>query len=128
MKKNHHFFGISLLTIAGLAFLDGAGESDLFYGLIGASLGVLVPAACILVTLRRDQAGKVSTASYLGAVIVSVIGMLAYGGYLLTGPSNPDTAGHMHVVLFPIVYAIVAAILFLPCLLRDIWKTKQPRA
>jgi hypothetical protein len=125
MSKNNHFFGLCLLVIAALAFLDGAGESNPLYGLVGASFGVIVPAACIFVAIHRERAGKVSTASNMGAIVVSVVGALAYGGYLFTGPSNPDTAGQMHVVLFPIIYVLIALCVFLPCLLIDRWKEKR---
>jgi len=72
MNQHHPIFGISLSAIAGLAFLDGTSEGGPVSGLIGASLGLIVPAACIAIVMRRDKAGKASTASKIGAIIVSL--------------------------------------------------------
>jgi hypothetical protein len=126
MNHQSQTLGVLVVAIAGLAFLDGSGESDTLYGLIGAGLGVIPPAASAYITVyRSNRNGNSTSASYWGAIIVDIIGVVVYGGYLLTGPSSPDTAGHMHIVLFPIVYAIIAFLVFIPCLLIDLSRSKK---
>jgi hypothetical protein len=43
--------------------------------------------------------------------VVLMMGILGYGYYAFNGPSDPDTAGHMHVILFPITYVIFTIVL-----------------
>ena len=41
----------------------------------------------------------------------TITGLLAYIFYFLNGQSDPDTAGHMHVLLFPFIH-LLAIIIF----------------
>lgn len=126
MKTTDRFLASMLGLIAALALFDGVQESDFFYGFIGASLAMIAPATCWGSAFRRRRANKVHAASYAGAIGVAAIGVFAYFGYAVTGVSNPDTAGHMHVVLFPIVYLILSWAVCIPLLLIDMFRNKRP--
>lgn len=44
---------------------------------------------------------------YIASGICCVIGVFAYAVYLIGGPSNnPDTAGHMHIIFFPVLHLL----------------------
>lgn len=47
----------------------------------------------------------------------------ALWNYAIRGPSDPATAGHMYVVLSPIVYLIFAIIVMVPMFLIDVFRT-----
>ena len=47
----------------------------------------------------------------------------ALWNYAIRGTSDPATAGHMHVVLSPIVYLIFAIIVMVPLFLIDVFRT-----
>jgi peptidoglycan/LPS O-acetylase OafA/YrhL len=118
----NRILAIMLVLIAVFAFLDGKQEDGLSYGVIGACLAVVAPALCWGVAFQGRQGKRRNSLSYAVALLVAVIGLLAYTFYVINGPSDPDTAGHMHVVLFPILYLIAAMIINLPLLLFDAFR------
>ncbi len=129
MKAQDQILGLMLALILVLAFLDGFQEGGYFSnGLTGALLSVVSPGTCWVVAFLRRRRNKVNSVCYAGAIAVSVIGLLAYYRYATTGPSDPDTAGHMHIVFFPVLYLIVGWISFLPLLLIDVWRNKRLNA
>jgi hypothetical protein len=126
MKVQDQILGLMLALISVLAFLDGFQEGGYFSnGLTGALLSIISPGTCWSVAFLRRRRNKVNSVCYTGAIVISVIGLIAYYGYATTGPSDPDTAGHMHIVFFPILYLIVGWIVFLPLLLIDMWRNKR---
>jgi hypothetical protein len=44
---------------------------------------------------------------------VVMLSLVIYGLYVLSGPSDPNTAGHMHTFLFPITYLFFSVLVSL---------------
>jgi hypothetical protein len=44
---------------------------------------------------------------------VVILSLVIYVLYVLSGPSDPDTAGHMHTLLFPIAYLLFSVLVSL---------------
>ena len=97
MKK----FKVVLLTsIAILSFLNGLQE-NLLSGFIGISLAIIGPFMFIKFASEREEKSKFHYFTTAGMIIMNLLVLSAYTLYFYSGPSNPDTAGHMHVILFP---------------------------
>lgn len=116
---------LATVLIGLLAFWDGWDEGYLLDGVFGFVLAAVTPASCWVLTLKRERQGGAMWASRMGASVVTLIGIVVYWNYAITGPSDPDTTGHMHVVLVPILYAAVSVILFIPMLLVDLFRTMK---
>jgi uncharacterized membrane protein YozB (DUF420 family) len=44
---------------------------------------------------------------YIASGFCCIVGVFAYAAYLIGGPSNnPDTAGHMHIIFFPVLHLL----------------------
>lgn len=41
-------------------------------------------------------------------IAVALIGVAFYLMYALDGQSDPDTAGHVHILLFPVLYSFLS--------------------
>jgi hypothetical protein len=119
---------IALVTtslIGILAFWHGLAEGGFQLGVFGFVLAPIAPAVCWGVTLRRERRRVLNSACRLGASFVTVIGIFVYWSYVVAGRSDPDTAKHMLVVLFPIVYGLLAVIVLVPLLLIDTFRSKK---
>lgn len=67
MNQRNQTLGVLVTVIAGLAFLDGLGESNILYGLIGAALAVVGPVSCAYITVHRSRkSGNITSTSYQG--------------------------------------------------------------
>ena len=111
----------------GLGIWDGWDEGYLAGGAIGSALAVATPALCWVFTLQRERQVGAASTSRIGASVVALIGIVVYWNYAITVPSDPDTTGHLHIVLFPILYATASVILAIPLLLIDLFRTKKQK-
>ncbi len=94
---------ISLIAIALLAFFNGVQEGNLFSGLIGMAFAMIGPIMFTRVVPKIRQKSEFHGFSNAGVIFINCVVILAYALYLFAGPSDPDTAGHMHIILFPIL-------------------------
>jgi hypothetical protein len=104
------FRGIMLVVIGAilpLSVRDATKEGyDLVSAMFVSPLAILSPTAALLAAWFGAEGTRRPVALQIGALLVGLIGFAAYACYALRGPSNPDTAGHMHVLGFPILYAV----------------------
>ena len=67
---------------------------------------------------------------YIASGVCCIVGVFAYAAYLIGGPSNnPDTAGHMHIIFFPVLHllftlSVVAASIILMFILNKMKNEK----
>ena len=92
---------IILTSIAIFAFLNGLQEGHLMSGFIGMVLAIIGPFMFIRFTSDREKKSNFHYFSNAGMATLNLLVLLAYALYYFGGASNPDTAGHMHIILFP---------------------------
>jgi len=128
-----------LLLLSVAAFKNAMDEAwiapsleSIYYAFVVTAIWMAVPGAVAgLYVLLRALRGPSLFLSGLVLLYLLCI-CLIYFAYALNGPSDPDTAGHMHLLLVPIGLGIVSFPLF--CLLlgmtllqtRSRWRGVRP--
>ena len=97
-------------VLAALNVMQEADSHDFMGGFLISSISLL--AFCVTyIWVRKERATQLQWVPLAVSVISCTFGLSAYFFYVLSGSSNPDTAGHMHIFLFPILHTIIAVIL-----------------
>ena len=61
--------------------------------------------------LFRRKRGAAGLAAFLLVFCIGMLGVIAYFAYTIAGkPDNPNSAGHMHVLMFPLAYSVFATV------------------
>lgn len=92
-----------IAAIAVLAGVDTAQEDQ--YEIIGLVIPLAVLGPLFSFFWLWPRSGVPARIVYF---FILAVGLAMYIFYVLSGPSDPDTAGHMHTVLFPILYIILS--------------------
>lgn len=100
-----HYIGISVLFI--MSIIDIISITELHIRIMFFQALALVPPifAYKLATFLNNSLFKCITfkvASYL----TLASGLIVWSMYALSGPSDPDAAGHMHILFFPIIHGL----------------------
>lgn len=107
---------VMIMFMFGLAFLNVLQEnihSENYLPLILFS--VLAPIlATALVPVLQQKSARLKLVKK-GALFITITGLMIYSYYVLKGHSNPNTAGHMHIILFPISYGIYSLAVMALC-------------
>lgn len=90
-----------IAAIGVLAGVDTAQEDQ--YQIIGLVIPLAVLGPLFSFFLLWPRSGLPARIVYS---FILAAGLAMYIFYILSGPSDPDTAGHMHTILFPILYII----------------------
>jgi hypothetical protein len=90
-----------------LSIVNAVDESENpAYIFLVSLLAILSPllSACIVFLVK----GKTHRPKVLEicTYIVGAVGLVCYAGYAANGTTNPDTAAHMHLILFPVAYGV----------------------
>lgn len=100
-----HYIGISILFI--MSIIDIISITELHIRMLFFQVLALVPpifayklASFLNNSLFKCITFKVASYLTLGS------GLTAWSLYTLSGPSDPDTAGHMHILFFPIIHGL----------------------
>lgn len=99
---------IMLLLTLTLAFFDAVDEGN---HLSASAVFALLPAAVLFIHdwIALEMKLKTETLSFafVYAVFANGVTVIVYCGYALSGPSQPDTAAHLHVLVFPTALAVI---------------------
>jgi 4-amino-4-deoxy-L-arabinose transferase-like glycosyltransferase len=101
--KNISLVGIALIfLLSGFDTYQERGEwiETLFIGVIA----IIAPVITVIWAGIRKRVVELRWWRAIISGVVFAVGLSAYAYYASNGPSDPDTAGHMHVILFPIIY------------------------
>ena len=71
------------------------------------------PFLVLYVWVRKDRTRTANIANLFSVGAVATLGIYGYTMYLIQGASNPNSAGHMHVMLFPILLTCIAVLALL---------------
>lgn len=99
----------SIVAIFGLSLLDAWKTTEMpgTSVLIALAPTLVVAASCLIGgTLGRKKGRPLLLKA--AALSVCLVGLVAYAGYAVAGPGNPDTAGQMHVFFFPVLFGLLA--------------------
>jgi hypothetical protein len=105
--------GLFMLLSAFLAYVDAievvpSGEIAAICSLL-STLGH-IPGFIAALFFRKSK-GVVGVAAFCLISAVGVMGCFAYGAYAMTeGTENPNSAAHMHIFMFPVVYVVFACL------------------
>jgi cytochrome bd-type quinol oxidase subunit 2 len=98
-----------ICLVFGLSMINARDEGfDLYWMGLLSLLAVLAPLITARWALKARDHEPQPVLSRVCAFIVLGVGVAAYTYYASNGRANPDTAAHMHVVTFPILYLILA--------------------
>lgn len=111
-----HVSVLLLVVSACLAYVDARQivPSSLLAGFCSllSTLGH-APGFIAAIFFRRKR-GAAGLAAFLLVFAVGILGVIAYLAYALTGKSeNPGSAGHMHVIMFPLAYMVFATVVII---------------
>ncbi|MHC4927674.1 MAG: hypothetical protein ACYTER_10195 [Planctomycetota bacterium] len=120
---------ITLIGIAILAFYDALEEDyQPHYCLALAALPTIVLFITNWIALEVRIKKRKFSWMFAGTMIINVLTLAIYVTYATNGPSDINTAAHMHVITFPILLALVCVIVSLPLLLIDFITRKKEKA
>ena len=115
LELSNMFKKASVLGIALMLVLSVVNAADENYGaggiLILSFFAVAAPTLAVVIASYAKNQVKKPLLLQIGAYVVLVLGVIAYGYYAANGKTDPDTAAHMHVVLFPIIYTALCLII-----------------
>jgi len=95
---------VMLITLCIISFLNGVQEDGIKSGVIGAAFAMLGPLIFSYMAYTKRKTSISYKFSYIGVMFLNSCALVMYSIYLYSGQSNPDTAGHMHIIMFPIVF------------------------
>lgn len=114
---------LTFLVLLVLGTINGSQEGHInarITGALATPLSLLVPALYYLWSLHRGR--KLPAA--LVFWVCAVLSILMYILYTAAGASNPETAGHMHVALAPMLIFIFSTLLCTIALTGEwVWRT-----
>jgi hypothetical protein len=112
------------LTIAGIPLIFGLSLFDAWKttNRLGTSVLIalaptLIVAATYFVAARLGRKTGRQWLLKFAATFICLFGLVAYAGYALTGPGDPDTASQMHVFFFPAFLGLIAVVVAGVCVL-----------
>ena len=89
-----------------LAFVNAADEE--IYGVLRivrySFYAIAAPTAAVGFVIYTQRRRGNPLILHLGAYLVLAVGLCGYGTYAANGKTDPNTAAHMHVILFPVIY------------------------
>jgi len=113
---------IVILLIFGLSVINAADEaigvvyeaSGFVYVVVDvvvvSFLAVLAPIISMAIAVLMRKVVRRPKVPEIGAYIVGAVGLVAYTYYVANGQTDPNTAAHMHVVLFPVLYVLFSLV------------------
>lgn len=114
---------IIIAILSATALLAFYGASDEGYpvkiSVVFALLPVLILGLINWIAFEVKVRKPTVSITFIGAMVINTLVLAGYLLNALDGQSNPDTAGHMAPVAFPILMAVVSAVLLAPLLIID---------
>ena len=111
------------LILFVLGAINGFQEGHFYSTIIGAlatPLAISVPGLYLFWSYRRRRILLAAAVFWFSALVT----LFVFTFYIVSGPSNPGTAGHMHIGLMPMLIFVASTLLSLLSFLGDwAWRT-----
>ena len=100
-----HYIGISILFI--ISMIDIISITELHIRMLFFQALALLPPLLMYKMATNLKNGLFECITFQVASYFTLgSGLVIWSMYALSGPSDPDTAGHMHILFFPIVHGL----------------------
>jgi predicted neutral ceramidase superfamily lipid hydrolase len=115
LELSNIFKKAPVLGIALILVLSAVNAADENYGVGGIIIliffSVVAPTLALVIASFAKNQVKKPLLLQIGAYVVLVLGVVTYGYYVVDGKTDPNTAAHMHVYFFPIIYTALSLII-----------------